>query len=262
MKPRESKALIQSPDQYLANQVKTLDERLASVKLPEGTEEVVAAGATKRLIRDKVLGLFKVGDLISTFLTWNESIDRDIREAKQNHLLALYFHINENNANSIGELKRFLSSGQGNTLFNKIIRILDDSPPDEQLIKHLSAALKHIVDSNFHDLFEEHKYALSQIEQISPQALAILADNKSWPEINLTSYQASGTRLQSDWLQEFNAAYTHSKGITDSSMQSRVRYSISELTTRRVIEAHLVREQVARCTVTDIGLLLIPYLKG
>lgn len=262
MKPSESKALIQSPDHYLANQAITLDAMLASVSLPEGTEEIIASGAAKRLIRDKVLGLFKVGDIISTLLSWNENIDSEIREAKRDQLLALYFHQSEQSAIAISDLKNFLSSGQGNTLFNKIIRILDDSAPDEQLVRHLSTALKHIVDSDFRSLFEEHKYALSQIEQISPQALAILGDQSSWPEMSLGSYQSSGTRVQSDWLHEFNAAYTRSKGITDVGMQSRVRYSINELTSRRIVEAHLVRQSVAQCVVTDIGALLIPYLKN
>jgi hypothetical protein len=262
LKPSESKALIQRPDQYLASQAKTLDARLNGVTLPEGTEEVIASGAARRLIRDKILGLFKVGEVISALLSWNENIDKDIKEAKRDHLLALYFHQNEQSVTAISDLKSFLSSGQGNTLFNKIIRILDDSAPDEQLVAHLSAALKHIVDSDFRSLFEDHKYALSQIEQISPQALAILADQSSWPEMNLGSYQANGTKVQSDWLNEFATVYAQSKGIADSAMQSRVGYSINELTSRRIIEAHLVRQSVARCTVTDIGALLVPYLKS
>lgn len=260
MKPSESRALIQRPDQYLAAQAKTLDERLAEVALPEGTEEIIAAGVTKKLIRDNVLGLFKVGQVVSAVLGWNENIDKEIREAKREHLLALYFHKNEQNSQAISTLKSFMCTGQGNTLFNKIIRILDDSPPDEELVAHLAAALKHIIDSDFVSLFEEHKYALSQIEQITPQALAILADNSSWPKMTLNEYQSTGTKVVSDWLYEFNQAYSVSKGIKEQRMQSRVRYSISELFNRRIIEAHLADEGMAVCRVTDIGGLILPYL--
>lgn len=260
MKSNESKSLIQNPDHYLSDQVKSLDTILNSVTLPEGTEEIISSGATKKLIRDSALGLFKVGEVISAILGWNENIDNQIREAKRDHLLALYFHQNEKSISAISDLRSFLSSAQGNTLFNKIIRILDDSAPDEKLVGHLSSALRHIVESDFRSLFEEHKYALAQIEQISPQALAILADKNSWPEMNLGSYQSSGTQVKSDWLHEFNAAYTQSKGIIDEGMKSRVRYSINELTSRRIIEAHLIRQSVAQCTVTDIGALIIPYI--
>lgn len=260
MKPSESKALISQPDQYLANQAKNLDEILDGITLPDGTEEVIASGAAKKLIRDKVLGLFKVGEIISAVLTWNEDIDKDIREAKRDYLLASYFQKNEANAAAISDIKTFLSSPQGNTLFNKIIRILDDSAPDQVLIEHLSSALTHIINTDFRSLFEEHKYALSQIEQISPQALAILADARNWPQMTLGSYSSSGTRVQTDWLNEFNYAYSMSKSIVDGPTQSRVRYSISELLTRRIIEAHLVGDKTAKCVVTDIGQLLIPYI--
>ncbi len=262
LKPSESKALVTQPEQYLADQAKNLDEMLNDITLPEGTEEAIVSGAAKKLIRDKVLGLFKVGEIVSSILNWNEDIDKDIREAKRNYLLARYFNKNESNATAISDIKGFLSSAQGNTLFNKIIRILDDSAPDEKLIEHLSSALKHIIGTDFRALFEEHKYALSQIEQISPQALAILADDKNWPQIKLGNYQASGTRVQSDWLHEFNSVYSTSKGIIDGPTQSRVRYSISELHNRRIIEAHLVGQGIAKCTVTDIGSLLIPYIKA
>lgn len=262
MRPNESRSLVTQPDQYLANKVKSLDELLEGVTLPAGTEEAITSGAAKKLIRDKVLGLFKVGEVVSAILNWNEDIDKDIREAKRSYLLADYFHKNEENEAAITDLRGFLSSAQGNTLFNKIIRILDDSAPDEKLIEHLSSALKHMVHSNFRALFEEHKYALSQIEQISPQALAILADDANWPVMQLGSYTSSGTHIQSDWLHDFNYAYSISKGITDSAEQSRVRYSISELTNRRLVEAHLVGEGIARCNVTDIGKLITPYIKA
>lgn len=260
LNPNESKTLISQPGHYLTNKSKDLDEILDGITLPDGTEELIVSGTTKKLIRDKILGLFKVGEIISTILNWNEEIDKDIKEAKRDHLLAIYFQKNEINATAITDLKRFLSNPQGNTLFNKIVRILDDSAPDQILIEHLSSALTHIISTDFTALFEEHKYALSQIEQISPQALAILADEENWPQMTLESYSSSGTRIQSDWLKEFNHAYSISKRIIDGPTQSRVRYSISELLTRRIIEAHLVGNNTAKCVVTDIGKLLIPYI--
>ncbi|EQB07408.1 hypothetical protein L288_09900 [Sphingobium quisquiliarum P25] len=258
----DSKALIQKPDQYLADRAKNLDELLDQITLPDGTEEAIISGSAKKLIRDKALGLFKVGEIIKEFLDWNDNVDKDIKEAKKNVLLAHYFQKNESNSLAVSELKSFISSAQGNTLFNKIVRILDDSPPDELLMKHLSSALKHMIDGDFIGLFESHKYALSQIEQISPQALAILADKSRWPHMKLGGYSANGTKLSSDWLMEFNNAYSQSKGVFDEETRTRIRYSISELINRRIVEAHLVGQSVAKCTVTDIGALIEPYISS
>jgi hypothetical protein len=191
------------------------------------------------IVRDKALGLFKVGAIISEFLNLNENVDKEIKEAKKNILFAEFFHISETNQHVISDLKKLLTSAQGNTLFNKILRIIDDNPPDSLPIDHLSSALKHIVNSDFEALFEAHKYALSQIEQISPQALAILADQRNWPNIALGTYRSTGTKITTDWLVEFTEAYTMRKNIFDNAVKHRVKYSVSELTTRKTIEAHL-----------------------
>ena len=119
------------------------------------------------------MGLFKVGEIISAVLNWNEDVDKNIRETKKNYLIAEYFHKTENNDQAVSQLRKFVTSAQGNTIFNKILRIMDDSPPDFLLIEHLSTAMRHIVDSDFQSLFEEHKYALSLIDQLSPQGLGL-----------------------------------------------------------------------------------------
>jgi hypothetical protein len=256
----KGKQIIERPIDYLAEQASSLDERLAALRLPPGTEEVIVSKKTKKLIRDKVLGLFKVGQLISELLNWNESVEKEIRDAKKSVLLAHYFELSDANVQSVSALKGLLTSGPGNTLFNKIIQILDDNPPDQMLIEQLARALRRIVESDFASLFEEHRYALSQIEQMSPQALAILADHAAWPIMTLGALSATGQKVNSDWLQEFSAAYVAVKGVSDPALASRIRYSISELITRRIVEAHLIGNTDARCVVTEIGSLLLPYV--
>jgi hypothetical protein len=254
------KTPIYNPENFLTEHGRTLEKRLTEVRLPPGTEEIITSGQTKKLVRDKVLGLFKVGQVITAVLNWNEEVDGKIRDLKRDHLLEQYIQKSEENEQSITSLKDFLSSPAGNTLFNKIIRILDESPPDVDLIGHLSSALKHIISSDFEGLFSDHRYALAQIEQISPQALAILADVRSWPKFQLISYQSSGRKVVSDWLPEFADAYGGSKNLQERATQSRLRYSLNELSSRRIIEANLLNERLVACEVTDIGRLLLPYL--
>lgn len=260
MADKARRDIILRPEPYLAEQGKTLEERLAAVTLAPGTEEVIARDRAKKVIRDKALGLFKIGEIVSEVLNWNEGIDEDIMEAKKAHLLATYFEQTDENSAAVSDLTKLLTSAAGNTLFNKIIRILDDNPPDAELTEHLASALKYIVDSDFRYLFEKHKYALSQIDQMSPQALAILSDHDNWPAMTLGTYSTTGSLVTSDWLSEFTAAYVASKGITEKDLVSRVRYSMSELITRRMLEAHMVREGLTKCSVTEIGRLLLPYI--
>ena len=252
--------ILSTPQYYFAAQEKSLDARIDNVRLTEAEEAEITKSKAKKLVRDKVLGIFKIGEIVSEFLNWNESLDEDLREAKKEYLLAEYFERNETNSSAISELRGFLSSPQGNTLFNKILRILDDSPPDVELAKHLSSALQHIVKAEFYKLFEQHKYALSQIERLTPQALSILGDHRNWPIISLGSYSANGSKVTSDWLMEFSQAYASQKGVNESEMQNRVRHSINELISARFIEAHLIGEKRAQCKVTSVGRSMLPYI--
>ncbi|MCL1089633.1 hypothetical protein L2744_08435 [Shewanella profunda] len=256
------KEIIGHPDHYFGAQGKSLDARLDNVKLSAEEESEIQSQHAKKFIRDKALGLFKIGEIVSEIINWNESVDEDLKEAKKEYLLAQYFEKNDQNEKALLQLKEFLSSPQGNTLFNKILRILDDSPPDMELANHLSSALQHVVSNSFYQLFEQHKYALSQIEKLTPQALTILSDHSGWPLIQLGSYSANGTKVSSDWLMEFTDAYCRSKGIRDSGMTTRVRHSINELISTRLIEAHLTGQKGARCVVTAVGESILPYINA
>jgi hypothetical protein len=76
----------------------------------------------------------------------------------------------------------------------------------------------------------------------------------------MAGYTATGPKVTSDWLNEFQIAYTAKKGISDSAMQSRVRHSIDELINIRAIEAHLIAEKIAKVVVVDLGKLIMPYI--
>ncbi|MGN8160649.1 hypothetical protein ACS8YF_18510 [Salinisphaera sp. SWV1] len=253
--------ILKEPTHYFAAQEKTLDARLESLELPPGEEKRIKSDRARKVIRDRALGLFKIGEVISEFLNWNEAVDNDLRDAKKEYLLSKYFEKNDENSEAISSLKDFLSSPQGNTIFNKILRILDDSPPDLELAEHLSSALQHVINNDFDTLFEQHKYALSQIERLTPQALTVLSDYRDWPSFTLSSYSAAGSKITSDWLSEFARAYSTRKNIADEGKRNRLRHSINELISLRFVEAHLVGEdKVASCRITSVGTSILVYV--
>ena len=66
------KEIITSPELYFTAQKKTLELRIEEVNLSKEEEEQIVADKTIKTIRDKALGLFKVGEIINTVLNWNE----------------------------------------------------------------------------------------------------------------------------------------------------------------------------------------------
>lgn len=256
------KDIINYPQHYFVAQSKSLDARIAEVNLTEDEITSITVGHTKKVIKDKLLGVFKIGEIVSEIINWNSAIDEDLKEAKKEYLLAQYFEKNDHNEHALSQITAFLSSPQGNTIFNKILRILDDTPPDIELSDHLSSALQYIIQNDFERLFEEHKYALAQIEKLTPQALTIMADFEQWPLIRLGSSTSTGTKITSDWLFEFTNAYCESKNIHDASLVNRVQHSINDLISSRLIEAHRTDSGSAKCMIADVGKSLLPYIQS
>jgi len=260
--PKSKMEIIANPENYFIEEVKNLDARLDSILLSSDDEEEIIKDHSKKFLKEKFLSLSKIGSVINEIINWNESIDKDIKEAKKEVLLSQYFSKCDNNTQAIQELKYFLTNPAGNTLFNKIMYMLDNTPPDIELSHHLSNALIEIINSDFQSLFEKHKYALSQIEQLTPQALTILADYQEYPIINLGGYSVVGGKFTSDWSAEFTQAYANSKMIIDSNIKLRIRNSINELINKRILEAHLFEKGKAKCNVTLLGQELLPYIEN
>lgn len=255
-------ALIRNPTQYLTKKGQGLQDRLDAIKLDEGAEEKIARDRLKKTVRDRFLGLFRIGDVIKEILDFNSGVDAEIKEAKKQVLLAAYFDKCEENSDAVAKLKGLLMSAEGNTLFTKILRILDENPPDLELINCLSGALAYIAGSDFEALFEDHKYALGQIDQLTPQALIILSDSASWPQMRLSSYNSQGSKIISDFVDAFSEAYCQAKKIQSSSLRDKVKHSLADLRTKNLLEARLVNngENLARASLTDIGATIARYL--
>ena len=259
----KSQQIIESPDVFLATEGKRLEDRLKKISIGINEHEIIKR-QTGKTIRDSVLGSIPLGQAVSAILNWNENIDADIENAKKNKLLELYFEKSDEHDQSIYQMKRLLSNPQGNTLFNKILQIIGDSPPDVELIKHLSSSLKYVADSDFVKLFETHKYSLSQIEKLTPQGLSILSDYSNWPKFDLKSYSANGGRITSDWLNDFVRIYAPMKGIKDPALSGRLLHSLNDLHSYRLVDAWLVtqRDSQAHLVLSGVGQSIASYLEA
>lgn len=253
--------IIRNPEYFMAAQEKTLSERIEGVGLTDQELSEIENKQGTKVVRDALLGAFAIGKIAKVFIDWNDGVDKAVKEAKKSHLLETYFNISEENSEAVAKLKRFVTDPYGSVLYNKISLIAEDNPPDPELFNHLAAAIKYISDSKkFEELFSNHKYAISQIEQLTPQALSVLANHEQWPVIYMGSLSTEGSRVTSDYNDQFAIKFAQTKGINKTEIMERLKHSVSELVSRRFIEAYSIKENNVVCKPTRVGSSLIPYL--
>ena len=117
------KDIILYPNEYFSLEETKLEDRLNSIVLTNEEEQKIAKNHSKQFLRNKILGLTKIGEVINEIINWNQAIDEDIKEAKKEFLLSQYFAKNDKNEESLSQLKDFLTNPEGNTLFNKILSL-------------------------------------------------------------------------------------------------------------------------------------------
>ena len=258
----ENTFIITNSNMYFDTQDKSLEERIKSINLDKDYENEVRSNATLNIVKDKFLGSFKIGEVISTILEWSDDVNNQVKEAKKSVLLDEYLNKIDKQEDSINKLKQFITQPKGNVLFNKILMILEDYPPDLELIAHLAKALRYMVNNdNFGKMFEQHKFALSQIEKLTPQALTILADYKNYPTFNLGMSMTFGIKVTSEWHDKFIEAYCNRKNITSIEMKSRIAHTIVQLESQGYIEAFKKDDNTIVCEVSQIGKDLMPYIE-
>ncbi|WP_051910493.1 hypothetical protein [Carnobacterium pleistocenium] len=218
---------------------------------------------TVKLLIDKGLLLFgPLGEVASTIIGWNDNMNDEIEKVKEKKLLLQYFEKTDEQTGTVDKLTNFVTDPYGFTIFNKILSILKDTPPDSELADHLSTVLKNVVNSeDFELLFESQKYVLTQIEKLTPQALTIISDMVSWPLIKINASTSYTKKVTSDYHEEFTKEYCKVKNIKDESKIKRVEHSIRELQKEGLLEAY-DKDGPIECRLTSIGNEIYQYLKN
>ncbi len=260
--PNDSELILTHPKEFFALQKRELDKELDEIRLSDEEINELRDKHAIEVFNDNVLGKIPGYKLAKKLLTWNSSVDKTIKEAKKEILLLQSIKKINAATNGTQAIINLLTNPCGNTIFNKVIGIIDDSPPDDELLEHLSAFLSYVAQSDFENLFSDHKYALAQIQALTPHSLTILKDYQSWPRFKPGSYSSNGGVLTSDWLEVFTVTYLESKQIANQRISRLVRHCINELISRRFVVATLQGEDIASPQPTEIGTTIIKYIKG
>jgi hypothetical protein len=256
-----SEMIIAHPKEHLSLKKRELDSALNAIILTDDEADEIRNKRAIKVLHDNVLGKIPGYKLARCLLTWNAEADREIKNAKKELLLVNCHEKLIGQGQSIQAITNFITNPVGSTLFNKLIQIIDDNPPDQELLQHLSACLKNMCTSDFEALFSDHKYALSQIEIMTPHSLTILSDSASWPIFDPGSFQSNGPTITSDWLEAFCSHYIAAKGISPD-RRKFIRHCISELMSKRMIIATLHQERKAKAGLTEIGSTIVKYIEG
>lgn len=255
-------------EQYYESESKNLESQLEKIKIDSEEEIHVIADTSRDKAMDLFFEMIPYGGIIKTLLNWNKECKEKLDDWKKQYLLNLYFKKVDHLETGMENLKRFLIDPQGQILFNKILRILEDNPPDLKLLNILANSIKHIVrNEDFSRPFTKHEIILSYIEQLSHQALFILADYKNWPS-KFSTEGASATidgNLITSWIPKFTEEYIKNKDITDPDITFYIENTLDEMTKSGIIVAKHHTDNNSKilysyCEITKKGNLILPYI--
>lgn len=249
-----------------------LRSRLDNVQIPNEIRQKIANTEAGKTIRGAILSFFNL-DILEKVLNTAESIESETNEYKKGLLMSAYMDQVDDIQEEVNKLENFVISPEGNILFSKVIRIINNNPQSKSYSKLLAECLKKIINSNFKDLFSKHVYALNQIEKLTPQALILLADYGNWPEYQIRNYSSNRGILTSEWIEEFLLYYAPSRGITDNQMTRRIAHALKELQRNGFIQSRKQGETDSNdlsslkdsdkktiCEPTELGLEILEYI--
>ena len=264
----EIEAIKNYPSHYNAIQKQTLEGRLSDIEISDEKMISITKESSKKAAKEagkellnSIPGISTVSNAAFIFMDWNKKVDSDLEDVKQQMLIESYLNKSDDHEKAIEELKDAISDYYGNALINKVFRMLGDYPPDGDLFKHLRSALRKIcITKDFERMFDSHKFNLSLIEKMSPQALTILADSKKWPDFNISySGMSVDGKITDQFQQPFSQRYSQLKGIQNPKKIARITFIVSELAKEGLVECYIVQGGY-RLMLSDLGKELYEYL--
>lgn len=206
-------------------------ESIKSLK-PEQTVGILAKATSETIISSI--------PVLNKLFEWTERIDQASREEKLKALLIEYIEYTvhfESLNDAVAGLKLLTSTRGGQTLFRKIIQIIDKGTEDIEWIRLLAMVLQRISETEFEKYFDAQMFILSQIDRLTPQALIILSKYDIWKKVNIqNTTTTSGKTVSGDWVSQATMFMRRYLNIKDLETGARVNHSFCELESSGMIE--------------------------
>lgn len=202
------------------------------------------------VLTDATIGsIFSSIPCFNKFFEWIERVEQASREEKLKILLMEYNNHFDSIDDTISKLKFFTATRGGQTLFRKVIQIIDKGNEDQEWIHLLAITLKKVSETEFEKYFDSQMFTLSQIDRLSPQALILLSEYNIWKQANIQNTTTTSGQTMGDWAPQVTMFMRQHKKIDNLEIGARINHSFRELESTGMID--LKGEQLK---LTAIGL--------
>lgn len=174
--------------------------------------------------------------VINKIFEWVERVNQASREEKLKTLLNEYTDRFETIDDAISKLKLLTATRGGQTIFRKIIQIVDKGAEDQEWIRLLATALRKVSDAEFEKYFDAQMFILSQIDRLSPQALILLSKYSIWREVNIQSTTTTSGQTMGDWIPQATMFMRQKIGIENLEVGARINHSFRELESTGMVD--------------------------
>jgi hypothetical protein len=166
---------------------------------------------------------------LNKLFEWTERLDQASREEKLKLLLNKYAENFKSVDDALSQLKTLTVTRGGQTLFRKIIQIVDKGAEDQEWIVLLATVLQKISEAEFEKYFEAQMFILSQIDRLSPQALIILSQYNIWRKVNIQGTTTASGKTAGDWAPQVTKFMRQHLEIENLEVGGRINHSFNEL---------------------------------
>ena len=220
---------------------KVEDQELSKKRVPNSLEKIeldqqqiagVLVEATTKMLASGLLSLVGLNKL----LEWTESVDQASRAEKLKTLLVEYGERFDSLDEAISKLKLLTATRGGQTIFRKVIQIVDKGNEDQEWIHLLAVALKRISEAEFEKYFDAQLFMLSQIDRLSPQALILLSEYGVWREVNIQSTTTTSGQTMGDWIPQVTMFMRQKKKIDNLEVGARINHFFRELESTGMVD--------------------------
>jgi|SRR3989339_125328 len=182
----------------------------------------VLVEATKGSIISSVPGINKL-------LEWVERVDQASREEKLKMLLTELTERCDSLEDVFSKLKLLTATPGGQTIFRKVLQIVDKGAEDREWIQLLATTLERISNEDFEKYFDSQMFTLSQIDRLSPQALIVLSKYDIWKEVEIQGTTTTSGQTMGDWIPQVTRFMRTKLKIESLEVGARINHSFREL---------------------------------
>lgn len=168
--------------------------------------------------------------ILNKMYEWMERVEQDTREKKLNILFNDFKSKFDSIDEAFSKLKTLVATRGGQTIFRKLVQIVDKGSEDQEWIDLLANVLKTLSESSIEKYFDDYEYLLAQIDRLTPHGLILLSKNNIWKEVNIQgTTTTSNQTMGGNWPDQATSFFMRKIGIVNLMMGGRINHTFREL---------------------------------